>query len=39
MGAVFAEFWKPLLWSLGLVPLITALWVTVLWLGALRRAA
>jgi hypothetical protein len=39
VGAFFAEFWRPYLWPIGLVFLITALWVTVMWLGAMRRAA
>jgi hypothetical protein len=36
LGTMFHEFWKPLLWPLGIVFLITAAWVTILWLRAIR---
>jgi hypothetical protein len=39
LGALFAESWRPWLWPIGLLFLVTAVWVTVLWPGALRRAA
>lgn len=36
LGASFPEFWKPFLWLAGLIFLITAIWVTILWLRAMR---
>lgn len=38
VGAAFAEFWKSYLWLLGLVFLVTATWVTILWFQAMRKA-
>jgi hypothetical protein len=39
LGAMFAEFRKPLLWRLGLVVLVTAVWIMIPWPRAMRRAA
>ena len=39
LGALFSEFWKPLLRPLGAVFLITAVWVTILWRRTSRRVA
>jgi len=38
LGAIFAEFWKPYLWLVGLVFVITAVWATVIWLRAVSRS-
>jgi len=38
IGACFADLFKPYLWLLGVVFLITTVWVTVLWLRAMRQA-
>lgn len=37
LGATYAEFWRPLLWLVGLVFVVTAIWVTILWLRAMRK--
>lgn len=37
LGATFAEFWRPLLWLVGLVFVVTAIWVTILWLRAMIK--
>lgn len=36
LGAMFPEFRRPLLWPLGIIFLITAVWVTILWLRVMR---
>jgi len=38
LGAIFADFWRPYLWLVGLVFVITAVWVTVIWLSAMRKS-
>lgn len=37
VGAAFAEFWKPYLWLLAFVFVVTAAWATALWLRAMRK--
>lgn len=37
LGAVSPDFWKPLLWPVGAVAVITAVWVTAIWIRAMRR--
>jgi hypothetical protein len=39
LGAMFPEYWTPLLWPLGIVFLITAAWVTILWIRAMKMGA
>jgi hypothetical protein len=39
LGAMFPGFWKPWIWPLGVVFLITAAWVTILWFRAIRTGA
>lgn len=38
LGAVYSGFWTPYLWLVGLVFVITSVWVTVIWLRAMRRS-
>ena len=38
VGAAFADFWKPYLWPVGLVGLVTTSWATILWVGDMRRS-
>ena len=38
VGAAFADFWKPYLWPLGLLFLVTNIWLTILWVCAMRRS-
>jgi hypothetical protein len=38
IGAAFADFWEPYLGLVGIVFLVTGLWVTILWVGAMRRS-
>ena len=37
-GAVFADFWKPLLWPLGVFAVVTSVWATVIWIRGMREA-
>jgi hypothetical protein len=39
VGAYFADFWKPHLWLVGLVFVVSTLWSVVLWLEALKQSA
>ena len=39
IGACFADLLKPYLWLVGVVFLVTTVWVTVLWLRAMRQAS
>lgn len=39
VGAAFADFWKPYLWLLGIVFLVTTTWVTTLWLRAMHPSS
>jgi hypothetical protein len=38
LGVTFSEFWRPLLWPLGLVFAVTAIWSLAIWLTAVRRS-
>ena len=35
-GALFSDFWKPILWPLGVFAVLTSIWVTVIWISAMR---
>ena len=35
-GALFSDFWRPLLWPLGVFAVLTSIWVTVIWIRAMR---
>lgn len=37
-GALFSDFWKPLLWPLGVFAVLTSVWVTAIWLRAMRES-
>ena len=37
IGVYFAVFFKPYIWLLGLVFLVTAIWVTIIWVRAMRK--
>jgi hypothetical protein len=39
VGAYFADLWKSYLWLAGLIFVILATWVTMMWMGAMRGAA
>ncbi len=39
IGAYFADFLKPYLWLVGLIFLATTIWVTVMWVRAMRKTA
>ena len=39
IGAYFADLLKPYLWQVGVVFLVTTVWVTVLWLRAMKQAS
>ena len=39
IGACFADFFKPYLWLFGLVFLATTIWVTIMWVRAMRKTA
>ncbi len=39
IGACFADFLKPWLWLVGLVFVASTIWVTALWVKAMRKIA
>ena len=39
IGASFADFLKPCLWLVGLIFLATTIWVTIMWVRAMRKSA
>jgi hypothetical protein len=39
IGAYFADFLKPYVWLFGLVFLLTAIWVIIIWVKAMRKTA
>jgi putative Mn2+ efflux pump MntP len=39
IGAYFADFFKPYLWLVGLIFLATTIWVTIMWVRAMRETA
>jgi hypothetical protein len=38
IGTAFADTWKPYLWPVGIISLVTTAWVTILWVRAKRRS-
>lgn len=38
LGALFPDFWKQLLWPVGAVAVVTAVWVTAIWIRAMRKS-
>ena len=39
IGAFFADLLKPYLWLVGLIFLATTIWVTIMWVRAMRKTA
>jgi len=39
LGSLFADFWRPLLWHIGLLFLLSAAWVTIIWIRAMKRSS
>jgi len=39
LGVYFTEFWRPLLPVIWIVGVVTAIWVTVIWLRAMKQAS
>ena len=38
LGAMYSDFWRPLLWLVGLVAIITGVWATAIWIRAMRMS-
>lgn len=38
LGALFHDFWKPLLWPIAAVAVVTGAWVTAIWIRAMRKS-
>ena len=39
LGVYFTEFWRPILPLVWIVGVVTAIWVTMIWLRAMRQVA
>jgi hypothetical protein len=39
LGALFAEFWRPYLWLIGLLFVLTAIWAGIMYFRAMHKPA
>lgn len=37
LGSYFADFWKPIMWLVWAIFLVTVVWGSVMWLSAVRK--
>lgn len=37
LGSYFADFWKPILWFVWIIFILTGIWITIIWIKEMKK--